>query len=313
MQIPSFEGARVLVAGDLMLDRYWQGAASRISPEAPVPVVRIGACSERPGGAGNVALNIAALGARVTALGYTGADEAGLRLRGLLEQAGVTPHILVLDGYATVTKLRVLSRHQQLIRLDFEDATVTHDAPGLLDGFRDALSRADVVVLSDYGKGALQGAPAMIRAALEARRPVPVLVDPKGLDFDRYRNATLVTPNRAEFEAVVGPCEDDATLVEKARALLAAHSIGAVLITRGEQGMTLVRPDAEALHLAVHAHEVYDVTGAGDTVIGVLAAGLAAGMDLGAATALANLAAGIVVGKLGAASVSVAELRRALR
>ncbi|MEQ6343059.1 MAG: bifunctional D-glycero-beta-D-manno-heptose-7-phosphate kinase/D-glycero-beta-D-manno-heptose 1-phosphate adenylyltransferase HldE [Gammaproteobacteria bacterium] len=316
IEIPSFESGRILVVGDIMLDRYWHGPVSRISPEAPVPIVRVEQVEERPGGAGNVALNIAALGGRVLVLSLTGADAAAEALEQRLGAAGVECLFQRQPGLATTTKLRVMSQHQQLIRLDFEDAAQDVDATLLLEHFLRHLPDADVVVLSDYGKGALRQARQLISAARAAGKPV--LVDPKGKDFSLYHGATLITPNLSEFETVVGHCRDERELVDKGQALMAAHDFGALLITRGEHGMTLLRQDmikggAEELHLPAQAREVYDVTGAGDTVISVLAAALAAGQDLGTATALANLAAGIVVGKLGTATVSVPELRRALR
>lgn len=309
--IPNFQSARVLVAGDVMLDRYWHGSTSRISPEAPVPVVRVEEAEERPGGAGNVALNIAALGAQVSLLAVTGADEAARTLADVLGAAGVRCLFQEAAGMATVTKLRVLSRHQQLIRLDFEGAIPGFEADNLVAPFDQALAEADVVVLSDYGKGTLGAVHALIQAARVAK--VPVLVDPKRRDFSAYRGATLVTPNLGEFEAVVGHCRDQEELVAKGTALMARHELDGLLITRGEQGMSLLRRDAAALHLPAKAREVYDVTGAGDTVISALAAALAAGEDLVQATAIANLAAGIVVGKLGTATVSAPELRRALQ
>lgn len=310
MQLPELSKARVLVAGDLMLDRYWHGATSRISPEAPVPVVRVDQIEERVGGAGNVALNIARLGGTVEVLGYRGQDEAGSRLLHLLDQAGIRCQVECLPHVPTITKLRVLSRHQQLIRLDFEHSFATTDATALLERFESALTRAALVVLSDYGKGTLKPVTRLIEQA--ARADCPVLVDPKGTDFSRYRGARLVTPNRTEFEAVVGPCRSDAELVDKGFELLERHDFSALLITRGEQGMTLLEPGQPALHLPTCAREVYDVTGAGDTVIAVLAASLAAGSPLAEATRLANLAAGLVVGKLGTASVSRDELQAAL-
>lgn len=308
--IPNFQSTHVLVVGDVMLDRYWHGSTSRISPEAPVPVVRVEEAEERPGGAGNVALNIAALGATVTLISVTGADEASQMLLQKLGAAGIDCHFHALPGVPTVTKLRVLSRHQQLIRLDFEGAVSGFDSDALIAPYRSALERADVVVLSDYGKGALGGVQELIRLAREAR--VPVLVDPKSRDFGIYRGATLVTPNLNEFEAVAGHCRDEGELAARGAALTAQFDLGGLLITRGEQGMTLVQRDGAPLHLPARAREVYDVTGAGDTVISVLAAALGAGQDLMHSTALANLAAGIVVGKLGTAVVSVPEMRRAL-
>lgn len=310
ISIPGFESARVLVAGDVMLDRYWHGSTSRISPEAPVPVVRVEEAEERPGGAGNVALNIAALGAQVSLLAVTGGDDAARALAAQLDAAGVRCLLQEARGMVTVTKLRVLSRHQQLIRLDFESGMAEFDPKTLLAPFRGALAECDVVVLSDYGKGTLGAAQELIQAARAAK--VPVLVDPKSRDFGIYRGATAVTPNLGEFEAVVGPCRNEQEMVDKGMALMAQHALEALLITRGEHGMTLLRQGETPQHLPARAREVYDVTGAGDTVISVLAAALAAGEDLAQATALANLGAGIVVGKLGTATVSVPELRRAL-
>ncbi len=311
IQMPAFENTRVLVTGDIMLDRYWHGSTARISPEAPVPVVLVKHIEERPGGAGNVALNVAALGGQATVLGLTGPDEAAEILEKRLTAAGIRCLFQRQHGFSTVTKLRVMSRHQQLIRLDFEDGFSGFDPTQLHAEFERCLPGVDVVVLSDYGKGALRSARELIAAARSAGKVV--LVDPKGVDFARYRGASVITPNLAEFEAVVGPCSGERDLVEKGISLLRMHDFGAVLVTRGEHGMTLIRDGAEELHLPAQAREVYDVTGAGDTVISVLAGALASGVDLEGATALANLAAGISVAKLGAATVSVPELRRALQ
>lgn len=308
--LPVFERAHVLVIGDVMLDRYWHGSTSRISPEAPVPVVRVELTEERPGGAGNVALNINALGAHAAVAGLTGADTAADTLQHHLEGVQIKCLFERVPGFATVTKLRVLSRHQQLIRLDFEDGFIGHVPDGLLDKLQQAMAQAAVIVLSDYGKGTLRAARAFIEAARALGKPV--LVDPKGSDFSIYRGATLLTPNLAEFEAVVGPCQDETELSTKGEQLRRTLDLHALLITRSERGMTLLRDGHAPLHLHAQAREVYDVTGAGDTVISVLAASLAAGEDLAAATALANIAAGIVVGKLGTATVTVNELHSAL-
>ena len=308
IHIPSFEQARVLVVGDVMLDRYWHGATSRISPEAPVPVVHVGQSEERAGGAANVALNIVALGAQTCLLGVTGDDEPANSLETLLSGAGIDCRFQKIADTPTVTKLRVISRHQQLIRLDFEDGFEAIDGAALLDSYRQELDSCDVVLLSDYGKGTLADVEPLITLARAAGKPV--LVDPKALDFSRYHGATLITPNMAEFELVAGRCDDEQALIDKGNSLLEQHDLEALLITRGEHGMTLLRRDSPEFHLPTQAREVFDVTGAGDTVISVLAAALAAGEDLPSATALANLAAGIVVGKLGTASVSVPELRR---
>jgi len=308
IHIPPFDQARVLVAGDVMLDRYWHGATSRISPEAPVPVVHVGQTEERAGGAANVALNIAALGAQIRLLGVTGDDEPAGLLETLLSGAGIDCHFQKIADTPTVTKLRVISRHQQLIRLDFEDGFDAIDGPALMESYRQGLDNCDVVVLSDYGKGTLADIESLIGLARAAGKAV--LIDPKALDFSRYKGATLITPNMAEFEVVAGSCASEQDLIEKGNNLLEQHDLDALLVTRGEHGMTLLSRGAPEFHLPTQAREVFDVTGAGDTVISVLAAALAAGEGLPAATALANLAAGIVVGKLGTASVSVPELRR---
>ena len=311
VHMPSFDAARVLVVGDLMLDRYWYGDTSRISPEAPVPVVRVGNAEERPGGAGNVALNIATLGAHPTVIGLTGTDEVANLLRARLESAGVKCAFEADAAYTTVTKLRIMSRHQQLIRLDFEESFNGHDFVAMQQRYELLLADIDVVVLSDYGKGTLSAVSGLIDAARAAGKAV--LVDPKGADFSKYRGATLITPNLSEFEAVVGGCPNDETVVSKGEQLCAELELDALLITRGEKGMTLLSKGKPALHLPTRAQEVYDVTGAGDTVISVLATAVAAGQSLADATALANLGAGVVVGKLGTASVSVAELQSEMR
>ena len=307
--LPDFSRARVLVVGDVMLDRYWHGGTSRISPEAPVPVVHVNHEEDRPGGAGNVALNIVALGAQPELLGATGDDAAADTLEARLTAAGVDCRFQRVPGVPTITKLRVLSRHQQLIRLDFEAGFPGFDHDTLKTQVAARLPAVGALVLSDYGKGALAASADLI--ALARAAGVPIIVDPKSRDFARYQGATLITPNQAEFEAVVGPCPDERTLVARALALIAQHGLVALLITRGEQGMTLVRPGEPELHLPAHAREVFDVTGAGDTVVSTLAVALAAGEALPAAVALANLAAGIVVGKLGTATVGFAELLQA--
>lgn len=307
-ELTDFSTARVLVAGDLMLDRYWHGATSRISPEAPVPVVHVNDEEGRPGGAGNVALNIAALGARVSLLGLVGNDPVGQQLQALLEEAGVSCNFQRDERYPTITKLRIISRHQQLIRLDFEDGFPGFDTQQLLESYRARLEACDVVVLSDYGKGTLSNPGLWIELARE--RQIPVLLDPKGNDFSRYRGATLITPNFAEFEAVAGPCADEAQLESRGRQLIADCQLEHLLVTRGEHGMTLLSRDRQVHHMPTHAQEVFDVTGAGDTVIATLATALAAGLAVESATHLANLAAGIVVGKLGTATASRAELER---
>lgn len=310
--LPPFDQARVLVVGDLMLDRYWTGPVSRISPEAPVPVVRVTDAEERAGGAANVALNMARLGVQVELAGLVGDDEAGSSLRSILDNAGIHCRFTTCPDVPTITKLRVISQHQQLLRLDFESPLQGVDGSELV---KDVCGRLTdgiaALVLSDYGKGTLEQTPELIAAARAAG--VPVLVDPKGLDFERYRGATLITPNLSEFEAVAGPCAHDDQLVERGEQMRAGLELEALLITLGDRGMLLLRQGHDPLHLPTRAREVFDVTGAGDTVIAVVASALAAGRDLAEAAGLANLAAGIVVGKLGTAFVSPVELRGALR
>lgn len=309
LTIPDFSKLRVLVAGDAMLDEYWFGDTARISPEAPVPVVRTRSAEQRPGGAANVALNLAALGAHSILAAVVGADERGQLLTRLLEQRGVRCEFVRSASVPTIHKLRVLARSQQLIRVDSEQSLETCAVEfGAM--FATLVRQADAVVLSDYAKGTLSRAPELIAASRAAG--VPVLVDPKGTDFKRYRGAYALTPNRGEFEAVVGLCADEAEVLSRGQALRADLDLEALLVTRGEQGMTLFERGAEPLTLPTQAREVFDVTGAGDTVIALLAAGLAAGMDAPASAALANLGAGIVVGKIGVATASRSELQLAL-
>ncbi|HDR1459517.1 TPA: bifunctional D-glycero-beta-D-manno-heptose-7-phosphate kinase/D-glycero-beta-D-manno-heptose 1-phosphate adenylyltransferase HldE, partial [Pasteurella multocida] len=305
-----FKQAKVLVLGDVMLDRYWFGATNRISPEAPVPVVRVQDNEERAGGAANVAMNIAALNVPVKLLGLTGRDETGLALESLLAKSRIECDFVQLHTHPTITKLRILSRHQQLLRLDFEEdfQNVTSDA--LLQKLDSALQNYGALVLSDYGKGTLNQVQKMIQRARQAN--IPVLIDPKGTDFERYRGATLLTPNMSEFEAVVGKCDSEEEIIEKGLKLIEQIDLSALLVTRSEKGMTLLRPNQPAFHLATEAKEVFDVTGAGDTVISVLATGLADGRSFEEACYLANVAAGIVVGKLGTSTVSTVELENAI-
>ena len=311
MQLPNYSTGRVLVIGDLMLDRYWHGSTSRISPEAPVPVVHVKNDEQRAGGAGNVALNIAALGGKVSVMGFVGKDEQAEALKSLLQQAGVLCVFEALDGYPTITKLRVMSRHQQLIRLDFEDGFHQVDNQSLLHQYHAEMMQANTIILSDYGKGTLDNVEQFI--ALANKLDKAVLIDPKGTDFSIYKHATLITPNLSEFEAVVGACKDQQQIVEKGMNLLEEMDFKALLITQGEQGMTLLTRGGSPLHLPTHAREVFDVTGAGDTVISVLAASLAANKSLAEATVLANMGAGIVVAKLGTATVNTEELEYALQ
>jgi len=311
LDLPDFSPVNVLVAGDVMLDRYWHGGTHRISPEAPVPVVRIEGNEARPGGAGNVAVNITSVGGSATLLGITGDDPEAVELENLLGDKGVTSRLLRIDQRPTITKLRIISRQQQLIRLDFEDGFDEVATRDLTAAYRDQLGNADLVILSDYGKGTLQDVTTLIELARSAGKPV--IVDPKGTDFGKYRGASLVTPNLSEFEAVCGTVDSDDDLSEKGIALIRRYDLEALLVTRGEQGMTLLQRDRPPRHHPTHAQEVYDVTGAGDTVIAILATALASGMPLDASTQLANIAAGIVVGKLGTSTVSRDELRFAIQ
>jgi D-beta-D-heptose 7-phosphate kinase/D-beta-D-heptose 1-phosphate adenosyltransferase len=308
LRIPKFDQARVLVVGDVMLDRYWTGPTSRISPEAPVPIVKVNAIEDRAGGAGNVALNIASLTANASLLGLVGNDDNAYVLEETLAHDNIRTEFTKINTHPTITKLRVLSRNQQLIRLDFEESFGQVDNSAMLENFKQQVANCDVVVLSDYGKGALNNIEDFIQIGRDAGKPV--LIDPKGTQFERYRGASLITPNLSEFEGVVGRCEDEADLVKKGFDLLETAGLEALLVTRSEKGMTLFQKGQQPVHLAATAREVYDVTGAGDTVISVLAAAVAAGSTLAEATALANAAAALVVAKLGTATVSLAELRR---
>lgn len=311
LELPRFNQARVTVVGDVMLDRYWYGGTSRISPEAPVPVVGVTQRDERPGGAANVSLNIAALGVTTSLVGVVGSDDAAGTLKTALSAVEVQCDFQESRDRPTISKLRVISQNQQLLRLDFEEKFGIRDVDQFPAKIKQHLTQSGALVLSDYGKGALQEPQKLISLAKAAR--IPVLVDPKGTDFSKYRGATLITPNMKEFEAVVGPCESEQELVIRGVELLRSLKLEALLITRSEQGMTLLRDGKPELHLPARAREVYDVTGAGDTVISVIAASLAAGAELPQAVAMANIAAGLVVGKLGTATVSVPELRRAVQ
>jgi len=301
----SVRKARVLVVGDVMLDRYWFGEVGRISPEAPVPIVKIDRIEERPGGAANVARNAAAIGARVSLLSVVGEDEAGTRLRKLLRGERIAAQLHSEKGLNTTIKLRVIGRRQQLVRIDFETAPGHEVLASKLRDFSRLLRGMDAVILSDYGKGGLTHIVKMIRMARAAG--TPVLVDPKGDDYSRYRGASLITPNRAEFREVAGSWKTESELTRKANDLARSLRIGSVLITRAEEGMTLYAPDRR-VHVPAQAREVYDVSGAGDTVIATVGVMLASGAGLERAVRLANRAAGIVVGKFGTAVVTPDEL-----
>jgi len=297
--------ARVLVVGDVMLDRYWFGDVSRISPEAPVPVARIGRMEERAGGAANVARNIASLGGKASILSVVGDDEAATALERLMLEDGITTLLKRDAAISTTIKLRVVARQQQLIRLDFEDAPSREILADKLEQYQAVLAEHDVVILSDYGKGGLTHVTRMIELARAAGKPV--LIDPKGDDYAKYAGATLLTPNRSEFKEVAGSWQNEEQLIAKAQALRAELQLDALLVTRSEEGMTLFRAEG-ALHQPTFAREVYDVSGAGDTVIGTMGLALAAGLSLPLAMSLANAAAGIVVGKLGTAVCTQQEL-----
>jgi D-beta-D-heptose 7-phosphate kinase/D-beta-D-heptose 1-phosphate adenosyltransferase len=306
VEIPTFAQASVLVVGDIMLDQYWYGPTQRISPEAPVPVVKINQEENRPGGAANVALNIASIGGRVTLAGITGEDEAAQHLKKQLSALNINCEFDQQKNIPTIKKLRVMSRNQQLIRLDFEESLADVDKSSLEEKVAAQLANHDLLLLSDYSKGTLSDVQNLI--ILAKNQGKAVLVDPKGTDFERYRGATLLTPNLSEFEAVVGECKTESDIVSKGQTLLVELDLEAMLVTRSEQGMTLLRRDHEEFHLPTRAREVYDVTGAGDTVIATLALAIAAKAEYTQASALANMAAGIVVGKLGTSTVSEAEL-----
>lgn len=307
--LPDFRKARILVVGDVMLDRYWFGDVSRISPEAPVPVVKVGRTEERPGGAANVARNIASLGAQACLLSVIGNDEPGDTLVELLKIAGVEVHLHRDSTIATTVKLRVVGRQQQLLRVDFETVPSREVLSGKLAEFASLLRKCDAVILSDYGKGGLVHIVKMLELARKHRKPV--LVDPKGHDYKRYAGATMATPNRAELREVVGQWRDERELRLKAQKLRRKLEMDALLVTRSEDGMTLFRNNG-VHHEPARAREVYDVSGAGDTVIAAVAAMLASGATMQAAVHVANVAAGIVVGKLGTATVTIDELREAL-
>jgi rfaE bifunctional protein kinase chain/domain len=305
MELNSLRKAKVLVVGDVMLDRYWFGDAERISPEAPVPVVRVGETDERLGGAANVARNVTTLGAQAGLLSVVGDDEAGRRLADLTAKDGIANYLQIDGKLPTTVKLRVVARRQQIVRLDFESKPETEALQDLLETYTTLLPQFDLVVLSDYGKGGLTHIARMIDAARAAGKPV--LVDPKGDDYQRYAGATVLTPNRAELREVVGRWRNEADLAQRAEALRTQLRLDALLLTRSEEGMTLFT-EGGAWSIAAQAREVFDVSGAGDTVIAVLATMLALGTPLREAVATANRAGGIVVGKLGTATVHFSEL-----
>ena len=297
--------ARVLVVGDAMLDRYWFGAVDRISPEAPVPVVRVTREEERIGAAANVAYNIVTLGAKASLLTVVGDDEASHKLEALVAQTGIEPHFGRDAQLKTTVKLRVIGRQQQLIRLDFENTPKTGILASQSAAFAQLLPSHQAVLFSDYGKGGLAHVSDMIGSARTAGKAI--LIDPKGSDYTRYRHASVITPNRAELQQVIGAWDDEAELQARVEALRQGCEIDAILLTRSEEGMTLFDSQGK-LHVSAQAREVFDVTGAGDTVIATLAAFVAAGLSLREALPLANRAAGLVVAKFGTATVSYEEM-----
>jgi len=297
--------ARVLVVGDVMLDRYWYGAVDRISPEAPVPVVRITREEERNGGAANVAYNLVTLGAQSSLLTVVGDDEASHKLEALVANTGIETYFGRDAQLKTTVKLRVIGRQQQLLRLDFENTPKTEVLASQTATFVDLLPSHNAVLFSDYGKGGLAHVSDMIERARAAGKPI--LIDPKGTDYSRYKNASVITPNRAELQQVIGAWQDESELQLKVQQLRERLGLEAVLLTRSEEGMTLF--DAEGqVNVSAQAREVFDVTGAGDTVIATMAAMVAAGMSLREALPWANRAGGLVVGKFGTATVSYEEL-----
>ncbi|MCP3428890.1 bifunctional D-glycero-beta-D-manno-heptose-7-phosphate kinase/D-glycero-beta-D-manno-heptose 1-phosphate adenylyltransferase HldE [Opacimonas viscosa] len=315
MTLPDFSQSRIVVVGDLMLDRYFSGATSRISPEAPVPVVKVNDNEDRPGGAANVAINAAALGAQVTVIGLCGAqngkaDEAAKILETALGVHSINCRFDYVDGMDTITKLRVMSRNQQLLRLDFEESFAAVPKSGLLEQVRAVINDCDVLILSDYAKGTLSHSAELVALAKQCQ--VPVVVDPKGTDFTPYRGATIITPNLDEFTLIKGTFANENELAEKAQALRSELELDALLLTRSEQGMSLFSTNP-TYHLPAKAKEVYDVTGAGDTVIATLATAIGSGVALNDACVLANHAASIVVGKLGTSTVSPTELALSLQ
>ncbi len=301
---------KVTVVGDVMLDSYWKGPSSRISPEAPVPVVRVVDKEERAGGAANVAINIASLGATCNLVGIVGEDKNAEILESIVRRKSIQTDFILTREHPTITKLRVLSRNQQLLRLDFEDSFSNLDEQLILKSFAKSVADSKVVIFSDYGKGSLSSIREMLKITND--KGIISLIDPKGTDFEKYSGATMLTPNMSEFEAVAGKVKDNADLEQKALALIEKFKLKMLLVTRSEDGMSLIRPGMSAVHLPTYAREVYDVTGAGDTVIGTLGTCLASGLDIVTACEYANSAAGIVVGKIGTSTVTPEEMFNAL-
>lgn len=304
---PDFSASNVLVVGDVMLDRYWYGSVDRISPEAPVPIVKIDKIIERPGGAANVAMNVAAIGAQSRLIGLTGVDETAQILQRKLSQSNVVWNFISVNTCSTIIKLRIISRNQQIIRLDFEENFNNVDPIKLIRKIEMYLPKYKVLVLSDYAKGTLSRIEEIIQLARYIN--TPVIIDPKGIHFSRYNGATLLTPNMSEFEAIAGFCRNETILINRAKEIIIDYNLSALLITRSEKGMTLLRKNEAPLYFSAQTKEVYDVTGAGDTVIGVLSAALSSGINLEQACFLANLAAGVVIGKIGTSTTNVMEMK----
>ncbi|VFP79741.1 bifunctional D-glycero-beta-D-manno-heptose-7-phosphate kinase/D-glycero-beta-D-manno-heptose 1-phosphate adenylyltransferase HldE [Candidatus Erwinia haradaeae] len=309
LTLPDFTNSRVLIIGDVMLDRYWHGTTNRMSPEAPVPVVTVDTVGEYPGGAANVAMNISALGSQAYLVGLIGIDDAGEILIRILKDLKVKCDLVSLSTHPTIIKLRILSRHQQLIRLDFERGFQEVDTEIIYKRIQKYLSKVDIIVLSDYAKGTLSRVKSII--SLARKKNISILVDPKGKDYSCYHGATLLTPTLHEFEEVVGKCSNEEDIIARGLSLIENYAFSALLITRSENGMTLLQPGKSPFYMPTQAKEVFDVTGAGDTVISVIASSLAAGKTLEESCLLANTAAGIVVGKIGTSTVSPVELERA--
>ena len=307
LPIDRIAGVRVLVVGDTMLDRYWTGTVDRISPEAPVPVVKVEQVQERAGGAGNVAANIASLGARSQLLSFVGDDDAGRRVNSILELAGVDRHLHIDPSSRTTEKLRIVSRNQQLLRADFEDRPDSDLLTRSVTDFRELLNGADVVVISDYGKGGLANVVEMIGAAKE--RGVPVVVDPKGGDFTRYFGATMVTPNRQEFESITGVSVNSPKFAQAAAELVESAGLEGLLVTLGPDGMILFLANGDVIRQEAQAREVYDVSGAGDTVVAVIAVAIGLKLDWTLSLELATRGASAVVGRFGTSVVKLADLQ----
>lgn len=310
LRIPNFSALKILVIGDVMLDRYWSGEAQRISAEAPVPIVHLNNYEDRPGGAANVALNLAHLGIKTILIGMIGQDLAGDILIKKIKDANIDTYLSSQNFAPTITKTRIMSHQQQLLRLDTEKHFHTLDHQELIQHYLTLLPNVDAVIISDYHKGTVHDPQIFIQAARKLN--IPILVDPKGSSFEIYRDATVLTPNRKEFEIAVCRCNNNEELETHARAAMKKHSLQSLLITRGSEGMSLIQAQQPAIHIPVKGSQVRDVTGAGDTVISILAAAIAAGENWEAAARLANIGAGIVVSKLGTATVSEPELHGAV-